>query len=121
VSYVVDTNCLYVGRVFSTYGTNTFTVTSAMVGYWNNLGRPNCWCCASQKRGNGIYTGGSAGKTDISDLAAVKNTNNYGKGDTTSNACLDFNLSNKIDITDLAICKNTNNYGKATGSGPPCQ
>jgi hypothetical protein len=121
VNYVVDTNCLYVGRVFSLYGTTTFTVTSAMVNYWNNLGRPNCWCCASQKRGNGYYTSTSATKTDALDLAQVKNTNNYGKNDTAANACYDFNLSNKVDALDLAVVKNTNNYGKVTGNGPPCQ
>jgi len=120
-NYVVDTNCIYAGRVYSLYGTTTFTVTATHVTNWNNLGRPACWCCVSQKRGNGIYTGTSSGKTDILDLAAVKNTNNYNKNDTTTNCCLDFNLSNKIDILDLAIAKNSNNYNKSNGSGPPCQ
>jgi hypothetical protein len=119
-SYVVDTNCLYVGRVFTT-ATGTLTVTSAMVNTWNNLGRPNCWCCASQKLGNGVYTGSSATKTDAVDLAQVKNAANFNKNDTTSNACLDFNLSGKIDAADLAIVKNSKNFNKVTGPAPPCQ
>jgi len=122
VNYVVDTNCLYTGRVFSLYGTVTFTVTAAQVGYWNALGRPACWCCVSQKRGNGVYTGSTATKTDALDLAAVKNAANWTKSDSAAaNVCLDFNLSNKIDALDLAVVKNANNWTKATGSGPPCQ
>jgi hypothetical protein len=121
INYVVDTNGLYAGRVFTLYGSTTFTVTSAMVNTWNALGQPNCWCCASQKRGNGVYTGSSATKTDAVDLAQVKNTANFNKNDTTSNACLDFNLSGKIDAADLAIVKNTNNFNKVTGAAPPCQ
>jgi hypothetical protein len=96
-------------------------VTAAHVTLWNNLGKPNCWCCNSQKRGNVVYSGGSAQKTDITDLAAVKNTNNYGKVTTAANACLDLNFSGKVDITDLARVKNSNNYGKVTGYGPTCK
>jgi hypothetical protein len=97
------------------------TVTAAQVTLWNNLGKPNCWCCNSQKRGNVVYTGASLQKTDITDLAAVKNTNNYGKNTTIANACLDLNFSGKVDITDLARVKNSNNYGKVTGYGPLCK
>jgi len=122
VDLVVDTNCLYAGRVFSLYGTVTFTVTAAQVGYWNALGQPNCWCCTSQKRGNGVYTGSTATKTDALDLAGVKNAANWTKTDSAAaNVCLDFNLSNKIDALDLAVVKNANNWTKVTGAGPPCQ
>jgi len=121
-SYVVDTNCLYVGRTFTIpTGSGSITVTSAMVTLWNSLGQPNCWCCTSQKRGNGVYTGSSATKTDLTDLAAIKNKANYLQVDTPSNACLDFNMSGKIDLSDLAILKNKANYAQVTGPGPPCQ
>ncbi|MGA2071823.1 MAG: PASTA domain-containing protein, partial [Sedimentisphaerales bacterium] len=123
VNYVVDTNCLYATRVFSLYGTVTFTVTTAQVTLWNTLGRPNCWCCVAQKRGNGVYAPSStASKTDALDFAAVKNAANWSKNDTAAaNVCLDFNLSGKIDALDLAIVKNANNWSKVTGPGPLCQ
>jgi hypothetical protein len=120
----VAADCLYVNRVFdaNTAGFTGLTVNQTMVDRWNSVNKPNCWCCTSQKRGNGVYTGGSATKTDISDLAAVKNAANYGKTiATAANVCLDFNFSGKIDITDLARVKHAANYGKVTGYGPPCQ
>ncbi len=120
-SYVVDTNCLYVGRVFTDPCMTNFTVTAAMVTLWNGVGRPNCWCCTSQKRGNGYYTGSSATKTDSLDLAQVKNATNWTKTITAANACLDFNLSGKIDSVDLAKIKSAANWTKVTGAGPPCQ
>ena len=122
-SYVVDTNCLYAGRVFSLYGTVTFTVTTAQVTLWNSLGQPNCWCCVAQKRGNGVYTPTStATKTDALDLAPVKNPANWNNNDSAAaNVCLDFNLSGKVDALDLAVIKNVNNWAQVTGNGPPCQ
>jgi hypothetical protein len=125
-SYVVDTNCLYVGRVFSGTGITTLTVTQAMVDRWNALGRPNCWCCSTQKRGNVVYTPAStASKVDLTDLAKVKNAAQWNKvlGDAGYNAnpCLDTNLSGKIDLTDLAKIKNAANWNVIVGPGPPCQ
>jgi hypothetical protein len=125
VAMVVSTgtcDCLYVGRVFdpNTAGFTGLTVTTTQYNLWVTLGKPNCWCCTSQKRGNGVYTGSTATKTDSLDLAAVKNVANYGKTDTSANACLDFNLSGKIDSVDLARVKNVANWGKVTGQGPPC-
>ena len=121
VAIVASTGpCFYVGRVFSGPGFTTFTVTQAMVDRWNAVCRPNCWCCLAQKRGNGVYTGSSATKTDLVDLACVKNPANYNKSTTCANACCDFNMSGKIDSVDLAVVKNALNYNKSTGSGPPC-
>ena len=125
VNIVVSTgvcDCLYVGRVFDANGAGFagMTVTTTQYNLWVTLGKPNCWCCTSQKRGNGNYSGSSATKTDSLDLAGVKNTANYNKSTTAANACYDFNFSGKVDSVDLARVKNTANYNKATGSGPPC-
>ncbi|MGD0553253.1 MAG: PASTA domain-containing protein [Sedimentisphaerales bacterium] len=122
-SYVVDTNCLYVGRVFSGTGITTLTVTQTMIDKWNYLGMPNCWCCPSQKRGNGIYTGSSACKVDAADLGAVKNASVWMKQYNQAGylPCLDFNLSGKIDAADLGILKNASNWMQTVGCGPPCQ
>jgi len=118
---VTPTECLYLGRVFpATAGFNGLTVSQAQLDRWHNLGSPNCWCCQAQKRGNGVYTGGSATKTDLSDAAALKNSANWNQTTTAANACLDFNFSGKIDLSDAAILKNTNNWNQIVGSGPPC-
>jgi hypothetical protein len=124
VSYVIDTNGLYVGRVFTGTGITTLTVTQAMIDKWNYLGRPNCWCCASQKRGNGIYIPSSTDcKVDAYDIAGVKNVNAWNKAYTQQgyNPCLDFDLNGSIGSTDLAKIKNAANWNKAVGCGPPCQ
>jgi hypothetical protein len=118
-------DCLYVGRVFSGSGITNLTITTTHIWRWTQLGKPNCWCCNAQKRGNAVYTPTStATKTDLIDLAKIKNTAQYGKslGETgyNNNPCCDTNLSGKIDLVDLAKAKNTVNYGKVTGAGPPC-
>jgi hypothetical protein len=115
-------SCLYVGRIFdpNTAGFTGLTVTLTQYNLWVTLGKPNCWCCTSQKRGNGNYSGSSATKTDSLDLAGVKNTANYNKSTTSANACYDFNFSGKIDSVDLAKVKNAANYNKLTGAAPPC-
>jgi hypothetical protein len=111
--------------VFSGTGITTLTVTQAMMDRWNYLGQPNCWCCDSQKRGNAIYTGASATKTDITDLAKMKNAAQWnqslGSPGYDANPCLDTNLSGKIDLTDLAKIKNAANWNVIVGPGPPCQ
>jgi len=118
----LDANCLYEGRVFDpNTGFAGLTVNAAMMTRWNNLGRPNCWCCNAQKRGNGVYTpAGSASKVDLSDAAALKNTANWNQNDTAANACLDFNFSGKIELGDAAVLKNTANWNQTVGAGPPC-
>jgi hypothetical protein len=120
-NYVVDTNCLYTGRQFIDGNMTTVTITAAQVTRWNNIGKPNCWCCLSHKRGNGIYTGTSATVTNALDLAAIKNVANWNKVTTAANACLDFDMSGSIGATDLAKVKNAANWNKVTGKAPPCQ
>jgi hypothetical protein len=115
-------DCLYVGRVFhSTAGFNGLTVTTAHIAKWNYLGKPNCWCCLGQKRGNCIYTGASANRPDTIDLGAIKGSSwmcSYTQP--CYNPCCDFNLSGRIDTVDLGMVKNTNNWMKSVGAGPPC-
>jgi hypothetical protein len=76
-NYVAD--CLYVGRVFST-GTGTSSVNATHLTRWVQNGKPSCWCCASQHRGNGVYSpAATAGKVDNVDLAKVRNAANWGQ------------------------------------------
>jgi len=116
-NYTAD--CLYVNRTFTTHAAN-LVVNAAMMTKWVYLGKPACWCCGSQKRGNGIYTGSSAGRTDTLDLGGVKNAAAWTKWYTQAgyNPCLDFNLSGRIDTTDLGIVKNAANWTKSFGTCP---
>jgi len=125
VNIVVSRPCLYLGRVFSGTGITTLTVTQAMIDRWVTLGKPNCWCCNAQKRGNGVYTPTStATKTDALDLAKVKNTAQWlqslGAPGYNANPCCDTNLSGKIDAVDLARIKNTANWLQTVGAGSGC-
>jgi len=116
-------DCLYVGRTFpATKGFSGLTVNSTHLAKWNYLGKPNCWCCVGQKRGNNSYAGGSANRPDTVDLAAVKHTNTYMKFYTQSGyaPCADVDFSGKIDTIDLARVKHTGNYMQSVGGGPPC-
>jgi hypothetical protein len=98
-------------------------VTQAMVDKWVILGKPNCWCCASQKRGNAVYTGSGATVTNAADLAAVKNAATWGKSynQVGYNPCCDFDLNGTVNAADLAKVKNAANWSKVTGPGPLCQ
>jgi len=118
-----QTDCLYLGRVFpATKGFVGLTVNSTHMGRWNYLGKPNCWCCAGQKRGNNTYTGSSANRPDNVDLGAVKNTNVWMKYYTQSGylPCADVDFSGRVDTIDVGRIKNTNNYMQTVGGGPPC-
>lgn len=117
-NYAAD--CLYVGRTFST-GTGTFTVNATHMTRWVGQGKPSCWCCASQKRGNGVYTPAStAGKVDTVDLAKVKNAAVWTKscGQSGYYVCSDVDLSCKIDTVDLARIKNAANWTQTIGTCP---
>lgn len=118
--------CLYIGRVFSGPGITTLTITQTHIDRWNALGKPNCWCCDSQKRGNGVYTPPStACKVDAIDLAKIKNSNQWhqvlGSPGYNANPCSDMNLSGKIDAIELAKIKHTSNWNQLVGCGPPCE
>ncbi len=94
--------CLYVGRVFN----NGLTVSQSMVSIWNYLGQPNCWCCESQKYGNGEYTAASSARVDTVDMSCLKNSwlKNYNQSG--YKPCCDFNLSGRVDTTDMSTAKN---------------
>jgi hypothetical protein len=121
-NYTAD--CLYVGRVFAaTAGSSALTVTQTMVTKWVWLGKPNCWCCVSEKRGNGVYTGGSANRPDNLDLNTIKNLSAWMQQYTAAGykPCSDVDLSGKIDNIDLNRVKNLANWMVNVGAGPPCQ
>lgn len=125
VNIVVSSPCLYVGRVFSGTGITTLTITQAMVDRWIALGKPNCWCCPAQKRGNGVYLPTTtATKVDAIDLAKIKNSavwsKTYPDAGYNGAACSDTNLSGKIDAIDLAKVKNSANWGIVVGPGSGC-
>jgi hypothetical protein len=118
-------DCLYVGRVFSGTGITTLTITQAHIDRWVALGKPNCWCCDAQKRGNGVYSPSStATKTDFIDLAKIKNSAQWnqsaGQPGYDANPCSDTNLSGKIDFIDLAKVKNSANWNQSVGAGSGC-
>jgi len=118
-----SSDCLYLTRVFpATAGFNGLTVNSTHLARWNWLGKPNCWCCVGQKRGNNTYTGASANRPDTADVAAVKNSNAYMKYYTQTGypPCGDVDFSGRIDTTDVARIRNSLNYMKSVGGGPPC-
>jgi len=118
-----STDCLYVGRVFSGSGITTLTINTTHIAKWNYLGKPNCWCCPAQKRGNGVYSpSGTSLAVDNVDLGKVKNSNVWNKTYTQTgyNACSDINLSGNIDNVDLAKIKNSANWGKTVGAGSNC-
>ncbi len=126
VAIVASTGpCLYVGRVFpATKGFSGLIVNSTHMARWVYLGKPNCWCCPGQKRGNGVYIPLSTNcRVDTVDLAAVKNTNAYMRFYTQTGypPCSDSDLSGRIDTTELARMKNTGNYMQNVGCGPPCE
>jgi hypothetical protein len=50
-----DQNCLWEGRVFA----QGLTVSATHMTKWNNLLKPQCWCCEAQKYGNANYAGAS--------------------------------------------------------------
>jgi hypothetical protein len=123
-TWSISADCFYVGRVFpATAGNSLITVTQAMVDKWVYLGKPNCWCCPSQKRGNCVYTPSStATVTNAIDMAKVKNVNVWGKAYTQAGyePCCDFDMNGTVNAADLARVKNINNWGQIVGAAPPC-
>jgi hypothetical protein len=118
-----DVNCLYVGKVFlATVGSPLLVVNSTMMGKWNYLGRPNCWCCLSQKRGNGVYAGGSALRPDNSDLNAIRVATAWMKQYNQAGyvACSDVDLSGRLDNTDLNRVRQATNWMVSVGAGSGC-
>jgi len=110
------TDCLIAGQTYAydcCQPPVSLVITPAMVNAWNWLGKPKCWCCLSQKCGNGNYTGSSLGRIDGSDLASLQASYNKRTTQPGYLPCLDFNLSGRIDGTDLAMLQA--HYSKRPG------
>jgi hypothetical protein len=108
-TWVFDTNCLYLNKVFTVACNPTVNLTianSAFMTRWNYLGKPQCWCCNAQKCGNGIYTpSATLNVVDTTDLSKLKKAFNKTYTQTGYVACVDFNLSGTIDNADFAVLK----------------
>lgn len=94
-----DATCLVAGNTI-----HGLTITPAMVTTWTNLNKPKCWCCDSQKIGNGEYMT-SPNAVNALDLAAIKLAFNKTSTQAGYNPCSDFNLDGTINALDLAIVK----------------
>jgi hypothetical protein len=119
----IGSDCLYVGRTFpATKGFTGLTVNSTHMAKWNYLGKPNCWCCLGQKRGNSVYTGASANRPDNADLTPIKSTNAWMKFYTQTGyiPCADVDFGGRIENTDVTRIKSSNNWMQAVGAGPTC-
>jgi len=115
----LTSDCLYAGRVFA--GPPSLTVTSAMVTTWKTsyVNKANCWCCNSQKRGNGVYTPSStATRADTLDLGDLKKAWMKYYYQVGYRACSDYDLSGRCDSLDLSRLKK--NWLATVGAGPPC-
>jgi len=90
-------------------------VTTVIYNKWVWLGKPKCWCCPSQKCGNGIYTpAGTKNRVDATDLFALQASYLKMYTATGYNPCVDFQMSGRVDATDLFLLQA--HYLKTVGS-----